>query len=198
MIRRPPRSTLSSSSAASDVYKRQGINAEYGEARNFGNATASGVMLLKRTIMALTVSAVLFIGYSWIKTLHIPHPPSASETHSLLAQLRRAESASLSEQRSCVGWRQTAGCNPAGRREHGWDLGCSEMVLSGKSGYCECGGGVKLQEVSCEHAPFRCQEVCSPREALKRQLVLEEAKLEVLMRERETLMAAATVESKLK
>eukprot|EP00658_Telonema_sp_P-2_P083757 TRINITY_DN9151_c0_g1_i6.p1 TRINITY_DN9151_c0_g1~~TRINITY_DN9151_c0_g1_i6.p1 ORF type:complete len:116 (+),score=51.15 TRINITY_DN9151_c0_g1_i6:126-473(+) len=29
MIRRPPRSTLSSSSAASDVYKRQ-INAEYG------------------------------------------------------------------------------------------------------------------------------------------------------------------------
>eukprot|EP00658_Telonema_sp_P-2_P024221 TRINITY_DN19727_c0_g2_i2.p1 TRINITY_DN19727_c0_g2~~TRINITY_DN19727_c0_g2_i2.p1 ORF type:complete len:659 (+),score=291.54 TRINITY_DN19727_c0_g2_i2:130-2106(+) len=30
MIRRPPRSTLSSSSAASDVYKRQ-INAEYGE-----------------------------------------------------------------------------------------------------------------------------------------------------------------------
>eukprot|EP00828_Plagiopyla_frontata_P047127 TRINITY_DN862_c0_g1_i15.p1 TRINITY_DN862_c0_g1~~TRINITY_DN862_c0_g1_i15.p1 ORF type:complete len:114 (+),score=45.93 TRINITY_DN862_c0_g1_i15:109-450(+) len=29
MIRRPPRSTLSSSSAASDVYKRQGINAEY-------------------------------------------------------------------------------------------------------------------------------------------------------------------------
>eukprot|EP00656_Telonema_subtile_P044728 TRINITY_DN50992_c0_g1_i1.p1 TRINITY_DN50992_c0_g1~~TRINITY_DN50992_c0_g1_i1.p1 ORF type:complete len:379 (-),score=71.27 TRINITY_DN50992_c0_g1_i1:183-1319(-) len=36
MIRRPPRSTLSSSSAASDVYKRQGINAEYGglEARH--------------------------------------------------------------------------------------------------------------------------------------------------------------------
>eukprot|EP00658_Telonema_sp_P-2_P070323 TRINITY_DN59870_c0_g1_i2.p1 TRINITY_DN59870_c0_g1~~TRINITY_DN59870_c0_g1_i2.p1 ORF type:complete len:482 (+),score=132.65 TRINITY_DN59870_c0_g1_i2:122-1567(+) len=30
MIRRPPRSTLSSSSAASDVYKRQGINADYG------------------------------------------------------------------------------------------------------------------------------------------------------------------------
>eukprot|EP00658_Telonema_sp_P-2_P033670 TRINITY_DN24663_c0_g2_i2.p1 TRINITY_DN24663_c0_g2~~TRINITY_DN24663_c0_g2_i2.p1 ORF type:complete len:456 (-),score=97.87 TRINITY_DN24663_c0_g2_i2:138-1505(-) len=31
MIRRPPRSTLSSSSAASDVYKRHGINAEYGK-----------------------------------------------------------------------------------------------------------------------------------------------------------------------
>eukprot|EP00658_Telonema_sp_P-2_P061954 TRINITY_DN5060_c0_g1_i3.p1 TRINITY_DN5060_c0_g1~~TRINITY_DN5060_c0_g1_i3.p1 ORF type:complete len:245 (-),score=28.96 TRINITY_DN5060_c0_g1_i3:577-1311(-) len=34
MIRRPPRSTLSSSSAASDVYKRQGINAEYGEPKS--------------------------------------------------------------------------------------------------------------------------------------------------------------------
>eukprot|EP00831_Metopus_contortus_P010991 TRINITY_DN14330_c0_g1_i1.p2 TRINITY_DN14330_c0_g1~~TRINITY_DN14330_c0_g1_i1.p2 ORF type:complete len:100 (-),score=30.94 TRINITY_DN14330_c0_g1_i1:113-412(-) len=29
MIRRPPRSTQGVSSAASDVYKRQGINAEY-------------------------------------------------------------------------------------------------------------------------------------------------------------------------
>eukprot|EP00658_Telonema_sp_P-2_P042998 TRINITY_DN3095_c0_g1_i2.p1 TRINITY_DN3095_c0_g1~~TRINITY_DN3095_c0_g1_i2.p1 ORF type:complete len:641 (+),score=147.63 TRINITY_DN3095_c0_g1_i2:143-2065(+) len=38
MIRRPPRSTLSSSSAASDVYKRQGINAEYG---GFGSARMS-------------------------------------------------------------------------------------------------------------------------------------------------------------
>eukprot|EP00658_Telonema_sp_P-2_P041050 TRINITY_DN2935_c0_g1_i3.p1 TRINITY_DN2935_c0_g1~~TRINITY_DN2935_c0_g1_i3.p1 ORF type:complete len:156 (+),score=39.75 TRINITY_DN2935_c0_g1_i3:113-580(+) len=36
MIRRPPRSTLSSSSAASDVYKRQGINAEYGIAQRKG------------------------------------------------------------------------------------------------------------------------------------------------------------------
>eukprot|EP00657_Telonema_sp_P-1_P004630 TRINITY_DN20806_c0_g1_i1.p1 TRINITY_DN20806_c0_g1~~TRINITY_DN20806_c0_g1_i1.p1 ORF type:complete len:113 (+),score=66.22 TRINITY_DN20806_c0_g1_i1:37-375(+) len=31
MIRGPPRSEQSRSSAASDVYKRQGINAEYGE-----------------------------------------------------------------------------------------------------------------------------------------------------------------------
>eukprot|EP00831_Metopus_contortus_P069964 TRINITY_DN63169_c0_g1_i1.p3 TRINITY_DN63169_c0_g1~~TRINITY_DN63169_c0_g1_i1.p3 ORF type:complete len:104 (-),score=35.64 TRINITY_DN63169_c0_g1_i1:74-385(-) len=34
MIRRPPRSTQGVSSAASDVYKRQGINAEYWELRN--------------------------------------------------------------------------------------------------------------------------------------------------------------------
>eukprot|EP00658_Telonema_sp_P-2_P051482 TRINITY_DN39550_c0_g1_i2.p1 TRINITY_DN39550_c0_g1~~TRINITY_DN39550_c0_g1_i2.p1 ORF type:complete len:177 (+),score=54.34 TRINITY_DN39550_c0_g1_i2:97-627(+) len=41
MIRRPPRSTLSSSSAASDVYKRQ-INAEYGDF-----ITAMGALLSK-------------------------------------------------------------------------------------------------------------------------------------------------------
>eukprot|EP00657_Telonema_sp_P-1_P008080 TRINITY_DN2864_c0_g1_i2.p1 TRINITY_DN2864_c0_g1~~TRINITY_DN2864_c0_g1_i2.p1 ORF type:complete len:119 (-),score=65.60 TRINITY_DN2864_c0_g1_i2:68-424(-) len=34
MIRRPPRSTQSRSSAASDVYKRQGINAEYGDRKS--------------------------------------------------------------------------------------------------------------------------------------------------------------------
>eukprot|EP00656_Telonema_subtile_P019352 TRINITY_DN2061_c0_g1_i1.p2 TRINITY_DN2061_c0_g1~~TRINITY_DN2061_c0_g1_i1.p2 ORF type:complete len:116 (-),score=33.40 TRINITY_DN2061_c0_g1_i1:223-570(-) len=41
MIRRPPRSTLSSSSAASDVYKRQGINAEYGESGSKQMATGN-------------------------------------------------------------------------------------------------------------------------------------------------------------
>eukprot|EP01017_Pseudomicrothorax_dubius_P049158 TRINITY_DN909_c0_g1_i10.p1 TRINITY_DN909_c0_g1~~TRINITY_DN909_c0_g1_i10.p1 ORF type:complete len:142 (-),score=26.36 TRINITY_DN909_c0_g1_i10:45-470(-) len=39
MIRRPPRSTQSRSSAASDVYKRQGINAEY---MGKGNMNAIG------------------------------------------------------------------------------------------------------------------------------------------------------------
>src|SRR5665648_830217 len=37
MIRRPPRSTLSSSSAASDVYKRQTVDTHFGRlARRFG------------------------------------------------------------------------------------------------------------------------------------------------------------------
>eukprot|EP00658_Telonema_sp_P-2_P058714 TRINITY_DN47247_c0_g1_i1.p1 TRINITY_DN47247_c0_g1~~TRINITY_DN47247_c0_g1_i1.p1 ORF type:complete len:109 (+),score=27.11 TRINITY_DN47247_c0_g1_i1:103-429(+) len=44
MIRRPPRSTLSSSSAASDVYKRQGINAEYGCRSHLHNSGASGFL----------------------------------------------------------------------------------------------------------------------------------------------------------
>eukprot|EP00656_Telonema_subtile_P000063 TRINITY_DN10021_c0_g1_i1.p2 TRINITY_DN10021_c0_g1~~TRINITY_DN10021_c0_g1_i1.p2 ORF type:complete len:132 (+),score=24.38 TRINITY_DN10021_c0_g1_i1:129-524(+) len=45
MIRRPPRSTLSSSSAASDVYKRQ-INAEY------GGEGQDGIMITGRMPMA--------------------------------------------------------------------------------------------------------------------------------------------------
>eukprot|EP00656_Telonema_subtile_P015061 TRINITY_DN1782_c0_g1_i1.p1 TRINITY_DN1782_c0_g1~~TRINITY_DN1782_c0_g1_i1.p1 ORF type:complete len:251 (+),score=24.38 TRINITY_DN1782_c0_g1_i1:91-843(+) len=46
MIRRPPRSTLSSSSAASDVYKRQGINAEYGAVISGEMATPAGAGLV--------------------------------------------------------------------------------------------------------------------------------------------------------
>ena len=34
MIRRPPRSTLSSSSAASDVYKRQDVNSKFEDSNN--------------------------------------------------------------------------------------------------------------------------------------------------------------------
>eukprot|EP00656_Telonema_subtile_P031417 TRINITY_DN3438_c0_g1_i2.p3 TRINITY_DN3438_c0_g1~~TRINITY_DN3438_c0_g1_i2.p3 ORF type:complete len:118 (-),score=30.51 TRINITY_DN3438_c0_g1_i2:486-839(-) len=50
MIRRPPRSTLSSSSAASDVYKRQGINAEYGgsSSRDMAKTFAQGRMPKKK------------------------------------------------------------------------------------------------------------------------------------------------------
>eukprot|EP00831_Metopus_contortus_P030020 TRINITY_DN24673_c0_g1_i2.p1 TRINITY_DN24673_c0_g1~~TRINITY_DN24673_c0_g1_i2.p1 ORF type:complete len:149 (+),score=37.09 TRINITY_DN24673_c0_g1_i2:88-534(+) len=41
MIRRPPRSTQGVSSAASDVYKRQGINAEYMGAEYMGSSSQS-------------------------------------------------------------------------------------------------------------------------------------------------------------
>eukprot|EP00658_Telonema_sp_P-2_P078871 TRINITY_DN748_c0_g1_i1.p1 TRINITY_DN748_c0_g1~~TRINITY_DN748_c0_g1_i1.p1 ORF type:complete len:174 (-),score=52.33 TRINITY_DN748_c0_g1_i1:5-526(-) len=58
MIRRPPRSTLSSSSAASDVYKRQGINAEYGESSTADMALHRLALLaqLLLPIMALDMS----------------------------------------------------------------------------------------------------------------------------------------------
>eukprot|EP00656_Telonema_subtile_P045787 TRINITY_DN5203_c0_g1_i1.p1 TRINITY_DN5203_c0_g1~~TRINITY_DN5203_c0_g1_i1.p1 ORF type:complete len:161 (-),score=10.48 TRINITY_DN5203_c0_g1_i1:49-531(-) len=46
MNRRPPRSTLSSSSAASDVYKRQGINAEYGMSQSASKRYIVGALFL--------------------------------------------------------------------------------------------------------------------------------------------------------
>eukprot|EP00656_Telonema_subtile_P034007 TRINITY_DN38148_c0_g1_i1.p1 TRINITY_DN38148_c0_g1~~TRINITY_DN38148_c0_g1_i1.p1 ORF type:complete len:128 (-),score=36.55 TRINITY_DN38148_c0_g1_i1:194-577(-) len=57
MIRRPPRSTLSSSSAASDVYKRQGINAEYGALATTAMKLAFRVLLFVCMLAALVVSA---------------------------------------------------------------------------------------------------------------------------------------------
>eukprot|EP00658_Telonema_sp_P-2_P043372 TRINITY_DN3130_c0_g1_i1.p1 TRINITY_DN3130_c0_g1~~TRINITY_DN3130_c0_g1_i1.p1 ORF type:complete len:281 (+),score=59.97 TRINITY_DN3130_c0_g1_i1:139-981(+) len=65
MIRRPPRSTLSSSSAASDVYKRQGINAEYGGTwTNMADmdellASFSGISLNNRAAIVAQFSRVL-------------------------------------------------------------------------------------------------------------------------------------------
>eukprot|EP00656_Telonema_subtile_P047376 TRINITY_DN5435_c0_g1_i1.p1 TRINITY_DN5435_c0_g1~~TRINITY_DN5435_c0_g1_i1.p1 ORF type:complete len:427 (-),score=76.96 TRINITY_DN5435_c0_g1_i1:151-1431(-) len=55
MIRRPPRSTLSSSSAASDVYKRQGINAEYGD-QSQGNMNMTNALSL--LLVCLSLSAL--------------------------------------------------------------------------------------------------------------------------------------------
>eukprot|EP00656_Telonema_subtile_P004775 TRINITY_DN1217_c0_g1_i3.p1 TRINITY_DN1217_c0_g1~~TRINITY_DN1217_c0_g1_i3.p1 ORF type:complete len:1117 (-),score=169.60 TRINITY_DN1217_c0_g1_i3:266-3616(-) len=68
MIRRPPRSTLSSSSAASDVYKRQGINAEYGGFAGTTMATASpsrrpGLLLV------LGAASVLVLGVISVSVL---------------------------------------------------------------------------------------------------------------------------------
>eukprot|EP00656_Telonema_subtile_P005983 TRINITY_DN12748_c0_g1_i1.p1 TRINITY_DN12748_c0_g1~~TRINITY_DN12748_c0_g1_i1.p1 ORF type:complete len:167 (+),score=38.77 TRINITY_DN12748_c0_g1_i1:103-603(+) len=66
MIRRPPRSTLSSSSAASDVYKRQ----EYG---GLDDSTAMAVLrnLMARSILVLLV--VLVIGSSAEDTFQESH-----------------------------------------------------------------------------------------------------------------------------
>eukprot|EP00830_Metopus_es_P007832 TRINITY_DN17495_c0_g1_i2.p2 TRINITY_DN17495_c0_g1~~TRINITY_DN17495_c0_g1_i2.p2 ORF type:complete len:115 (+),score=45.86 TRINITY_DN17495_c0_g1_i2:9-353(+) len=80
MIRRPPRSTLDRSSAASDVYKRQGINAEYMGILQFMD---TAIKLLKeatdwtiknpqKTKLALIYAGILIllsliiIGLKWI------------------------------------------------------------------------------------------------------------------------------------
>jgi hypothetical protein len=60
----------------------------------------------------------------------------------------------------CTGWRQTGGCDPDGTREAGGDKGCEETVVHGASGYCECEGGRRAQEVGCEHDSFQCAMEC--------------------------------------
>eukprot|EP00658_Telonema_sp_P-2_P054657 TRINITY_DN43486_c0_g1_i2.p1 TRINITY_DN43486_c0_g1~~TRINITY_DN43486_c0_g1_i2.p1 ORF type:complete len:149 (-),score=25.29 TRINITY_DN43486_c0_g1_i2:305-751(-) len=50
MIRRPPRSTLSSSSAASDVYKRQLLNQSYRELQHMYGEKCGEVVVLRRRL----------------------------------------------------------------------------------------------------------------------------------------------------
>eukprot|EP00656_Telonema_subtile_P056803 TRINITY_DN9175_c0_g1_i1.p1 TRINITY_DN9175_c0_g1~~TRINITY_DN9175_c0_g1_i1.p1 ORF type:complete len:221 (-),score=39.89 TRINITY_DN9175_c0_g1_i1:111-773(-) len=77
MTRQPPRSTLSSSSAASDVYKRQGINAEYGArtaqmARLMlrAGATSGAVMSIADTVaQALETSFFQHSPLDWQRTV---------------------------------------------------------------------------------------------------------------------------------
>ena len=59
MIRRPPRSTLVRSSAASDVYKRQPLSV-YASAGSLGNAAAA-VLVAAFLFMSAPVSAHLVI-----------------------------------------------------------------------------------------------------------------------------------------
>eukprot|EP01065_Artemidia_motanka_P045364 TRINITY_DN6644_c0_g1_i1.p1 TRINITY_DN6644_c0_g1~~TRINITY_DN6644_c0_g1_i1.p1 ORF type:complete len:694 (+),score=198.91 TRINITY_DN6644_c0_g1_i1:139-2220(+) len=66
--------------------------------------------------------------------------------------------------RSCVKWRQTGGCSPNGEREPAKDLPCSARVPAEASGYCECGGGRRVAESGCGHAPFACEQRCRQEE----------------------------------
>jgi hypothetical protein len=61
---------------------------------------------------------------------------------------------------SCVSWRQTGGCDPAGPREPQSDLHCDAEVPRGSSGYCECADGSRVMQSTCEHMPFRCDDEC--------------------------------------
>jgi len=63
-------------------------------------------------------------------------------------------------QQSCVAFRRTGGCNPNGPREATGDLHCSSVVPQRMSGYCECENGRRAAEVTCRHAPMRCDQEC--------------------------------------
>ena len=71
----------------------------------------------------------------------------------------------VAEAHSCVGWRQTHGCDPHGRRDAARDRACDDTVETGVSGYCECRGEVSgelrvVRRSSCDHAPFTCTDEC--------------------------------------
>ena len=60
---------------------------------------------------------------------------------------------------SCIGWRQTGGCTPWGKREPENDLDCESTISKG-SGYCECGDGTTAAQVGCGHDAFTCKDAC--------------------------------------
>lgn len=60
----------------------------------------------------------------------------------------------------CVKWRQTADCQPSGKRQPQSDQDCGRLIQNGWSGYCECSGGVRAGESACQHEPFKCEDKC--------------------------------------
>jgi len=68
-----------------------------------------------------------------------------------------------SNDKTCLGWRQTKDCDPNGIRFPTGDMKCKKRVANGKSGYCECGNGRKVMRVTCEHSAFLCSNACAGR-----------------------------------
>ena len=69
----------------------------------------------------------------------------------------------LTEDSSCVSWRQTGRCDPNGPRESHLDKNCGENVPSDASGYCDCANGAKRMTKTCGDQPTyeTCNEACN-------------------------------------
>lgn len=65
----------------------------------------------------------------------------------------------------CEGWHQTGRCTPEGPREAHSDRTCDDDVPAGASGYCECGDHGRAAKSDCDHASFKCQNMCAARQA---------------------------------
>ncbi|KAI9922436.1 hypothetical protein PsorP6_000626 [Peronosclerospora sorghi] len=61
----------------------------------------------------------------------------------------------------CVKWRATSNCDPHGVREPRNDASCTDVIASGRSGYCECEARRRVREVACDHHEFTCEEACA-------------------------------------
>ena len=108
----------------------------------------------------------------------------------------------LTQDITCVMWRQTSGCMPDGPAEHAKDLPCSYPVPSGNSGYCECSGGLHVAKSTCEHDSFTCAEKCGSytsmrreaaeraKEKLKKRTAAELARLRTVMETEQSKLCA--------
>ena len=83
MIRRPPRSTLDRSSAASDVYKRQIYNIliTYEEINNKDNIVEKSQVFLDLTLNPNESSEISFFNDDEVKGINIVSYESVSYTH---------------------------------------------------------------------------------------------------------------------
>lgn len=99
-------------------------------------------------------------------------PPAGLENSAVWTQCRKTcgkctasgatkgSTAAASGASRCVKWRQTSGCTASGKRQPDSDRDCHVKVKNGWSGYCECEGGVRAGESSCEHEEFTCNDKC--------------------------------------
>ena len=60
----------------------------------------------------------------------------------------------------CTAWRQTADCDPRGKREPANDLSCLKVPLTDVSGYCECANGETIPLGCGRIELISCDELC--------------------------------------
>jgi hypothetical protein len=60
---------------------------------------------------------------------------------------------------TCIGWRETAGCDPDGPQQKEQDKDCATVISAKYSGYCECKDG-RQHRVACGHNEFKCEDAC--------------------------------------
>ena len=87
--------------------------------------------------------------------------PKPSSTNCEVLENGKTDCSKIPEATKCLGFRQTKGCDPNGDRDDSHDSGCDIPITYGRSGYCECGGGLRVMEVSCEHSHFTCESACA-------------------------------------
>jgi hypothetical protein len=81
-----------------------------------------------------------------------PHTP---------APVYDAAPADMERTESCVAWRATKACDPAGLRDASRDAGCTTPIPAGVSGFCECSTGTPDASVPCDHDDdLTCELAC--------------------------------------